>query len=181
MWLEQPLHWAPSHAQTQPSGKLGIKSFPYEGTQQRSRLTNRQTGDSTSALSLYAPPFFFPLPSPFSLFSLLLLSIWAQAVSFSSKAVILLPNQACLSRCDATSQLSHSKLFFRWIYAQALWMLRFRACLEKRCDGALEQQGANVRDSFAGKAQVSRYILNSGKPHCSLSVHKAWSGCYIKD
>ena len=76
MWLGQPLHWAPSHAQTRPSGKLGIKSFPYESTQQRPRLTNRQTGDGTSALSPNAPPhfFFFPcLPSPFFFFLPLLL------------------------------------------------------------------------------------------------------------
>lgn len=50
---------------------------PCKSTQQRTQLTNWQTGDRTSALSLIAPPWFLLLPSPFlfSFFPLLLLFI----------------------------------------------------------------------------------------------------------
>lgn len=115
MWLGQPLHWAPSHAQTRPSGKLGIKSFPYESTQQRPRLTNRQTGDGTSAQSPNAPPhfFFFPcLPSLFFFFFPLLLLfihpgtsclLYFQGRHIIAKPSVLKPLWRHVSRCPVPS------------------------------------------------------------------------------
>lgn len=67
----------------------------------------------------YCSSLFFIISLPlFSLFSPLFCcfsSAWAQAVYFRSETIILLPNRACLSLCDATSQLSRSKPFSRWI------------------------------------------------------------------